>query len=246
MKIKIMNNKKAEPSKNLKLFLDQVESNELSETEIVKAGKINLPSGNIITSDMLNFTENRTLNDKAAGVPVITITSPIGTFPVEFICNKKTERIDLSRIIFSENKIKYFKRAYLKEVGSKTINTENIGFRIDSGYACYIDEKSWKYYCDTAKNYAMKEAEYQNNKSEIKKHKWEDELYFFYEDYIDNKIFENKYTWTNLNLFKNNYNILIFSSGMGDGGYGSYWAYDENDNIVQLITDFVIFDLNID
>ncbi len=40
--------------------------------------------------------------------------------------------------------------------------------------------------------------------------------------------------------------MLIFSSGRGDDTFKSYWANDENDNIVLVITDFDIFDFSID
>ncbi|MCZ9874187.1 DUF4241 domain-containing protein [Brachyspira hyodysenteriae] len=37
-------------------------------------------------------------------------------------------------------------------------------------------------------------------------------------------------------------NIVLFTSGYGDGYYPSYFAYDENDNICALYTIFI--DLN--
>lgn len=35
-------------------------------------------------------------------------------------------------------------------------------------------------------------------------------------------------------------NVVVFSSGMGDGFYASYWGYDERDEPVCLITDFTV------
>lgn len=37
-------------------------------------------------------------------------------------------------------------------------------------------------------------------------------------------------------------NVILFSSGWGDGGYSSYWGFDANDQIVALVTDFDMVD----
>lgn len=36
-------------------------------------------------------------------------------------------------------------------------------------------------------------------------------------------------------------NVIIFSSGWGDGGYRSYWGYDASGNVAALVTDFALF-----
>ncbi len=36
-------------------------------------------------------------------------------------------------------------------------------------------------------------------------------------------------------------NIIAFSSGWGDGGYASFWGYDEEGNLTSLVTDFALF-----
>jgi hypothetical protein len=39
-------------------------------------------------------------------------------------------------------------------------------------------------------------------------------------------------------------NIIAFSSGWGDGGYASFWGYDEAGNLTSLVTDFALFAKN--
>jgi hypothetical protein len=34
--------------------------------------------------------------------------------------------------------------------------------------------------------------------------------------------------------------VVVFTSGFGDGGYASYWGYDANDEVVCLVTDFAV------
>jgi len=36
-------------------------------------------------------------------------------------------------------------------------------------------------------------------------------------------------------------NVITFSSGWGDGGYASFWGYDEAGNVASLVTDFALF-----
>lgn len=36
-------------------------------------------------------------------------------------------------------------------------------------------------------------------------------------------------------------NIIIFSSGWGDGGYASFWGYGASGNVTCLVTDFALF-----
>ena len=33
---------------------------------------------------------------------------------------------------------------------------------------------------------------------------------------------------------------MAFTSGYGDGSYGSYWGFDDNDEVVCLVTDFLV------
>jgi hypothetical protein len=45
--------------------------------------------------------------------------------------------------------------------------------------------------------------------------------------------------WINYQLENTNRNIIMFSSGYGDGLYPRYVGYDKNGNVVKFITDFI-------
>ena len=47
-------------------------------------------------------------------------------------------------------------------------------------------------------------------------------------------------TWTWLLAEAGPANIVMFSSGWGDGFYASYWGLDEHEKLVELITDFAV------
>jgi hypothetical protein len=70
-----------------------------------------------------------------------------------------------------------------------------------------------------------------------------DESYF---NYIIERMQENYiYTrdWADIELDKDSgLNFVIFSSGLGDGFYASYWGYDEMDQPACLVTDFGLLD----
>jgi len=50
--------------------------------------------------------------------------------------------------------------------------------------------------------------------------------------------------WANVEVnHQTGANVIIFSSGWGDGDYASFWGYDESGNVVCLVTDFALFEM---
>jgi hypothetical protein len=56
------------------------------------------------------------------------------------------------------------------------------------------------------------------------------------------KTYVDTWSWANtcLNL-TTKANIICFSTGLGDGGYTSYFGFGANGNVVCLVTDFGVF-----
>jgi len=51
--------------------------------------------------------------------------------------------------------------------------------------------------------------------------------------------------WANMQINKDTEaNIITFTSGWGDGGYASFWGYDERGKLTSLVTDFALFPKN--
>lgn len=96
-----------------------------------------------------------------------------------------------------------------------------IGYGVDSGKGCYMDVETQEIvnelYFDEELNF-------------------HDVLYKKYE-----KSYVSGWTWINYDFegLPNN-NLISFSSGWGDGGYESYFGFDENNKVTCLITDFRI------
>lgn len=62
---------------------------------------------------------------------------------------------------------------------------------------------------------------------------WETKMEYF--DYLSDP-------WAEVSLDESGLNIILFHSGWGDGGYASYWGWDDQDRVVCLVTDFGVLD----
>lgn len=62
---------------------------------------------------------------------------------------------------------------------------------------------------------------------------------------MEKQLFENyKNTYCTTNYFiDETHNMILFSSGVGDGGYTSYFGYDKTGNICNLTTNFDVIDI---
>jgi len=57
------------------------------------------------------------------------------------------------------------------------------------------------------------------------------------------KTYVNTWSWANIEMDPlTDANLIIFSSGLGDGCYATYFAFDEERRPLFLVTDFGVFD----
>ena len=102
---------------------------------------------------------------------------------------------------------------------SKLKEGEAFAYGVDSGSGCFADPGAIEVMCgDTGEAIADRAI---------------DEMKKVYEDTRD---------WTLINTPKGS--AAVFSSGLGDGVYPSYFGVDENGEPVVLVTDFYIIDWN--
>ena len=144
---------------------------------------------------------------------------PKGLFPVELAIIKigNDKRIGFSRIKFNDSSISRWEFA-LKEGQEKIpiTSSEIIGYGVDGGTGMFIDEDGAKY---------LNSLDFDD----------------YWEEIFVTKFSEKwKPTWSYLNYEFNGKNLVAFSTGYGDGYYGTYVGYDEDGNISQLLTDFGI------
>lgn len=95
-------------------------------------------------------------------------------------------------------------------------------YSVDSGTGCFMDQEAAALH--------------------VQKLDSDDE----YEGYLTDEMevnYVNTWDWADINLNAvTGANIIIFTSGWGDGGYPSYFGYDENGMVVALVTDFRLFE----
>lgn len=138
---------------------------------------------------------------------------PPGNFPVELAITDtgEEELIAFSRIRFSDAPVVRVEQAMKRKAQYE--DREN--FSVDSATASYFD---------------LDALDEWDNDNEAQVEEVEKNLQA---SYADTRMWHVQETGNN--------NIAFFSSGLGDGTYLSYIAFDADNHIAQLITDFGIF-----
>ena len=202
-----------------------------TELDILDIGEVNLSSGKIIACDPLAYLYENQVS------PFIQTVKP-NKYKVSLLIIKDEERISIAKISFSDKEAKRYELAVTGEEDlSEVEEGEFFGYPVDAGMGCFCDY-------DAAKKY----FEYENKLEEESGGDFDNRYDDLFSDLLEDNAKKNpKYQseygdWLNWNIPESDSNIVLFTSGYGDGYYPSYFAYDENDNICALYTIFI--DLN--
>lgn len=202
-----------------------------TELDVLDIGKVNLSSGKIIACDPLAYM----YDDQVT--PFIQTVKP-DKYKVSLLIIKDEERISIAKISFSDKEPKRYELAVTGEEDlSEVEEGEFFGYPVDAGMGCFCDY-------DAAKKY----FEYENKLEEESGGDFDNRYDDLFSDLLEdnaknNPKYQSEYgDWLNWNVPESDSNIVLFTSGYGDGYYPSYFAYDENDNICALYTIFI--DLN--
>lgn len=191
--------------------------------------KLILPSGKIIAGDPF-FISNV--------VPFSKIVPP-GEYPVSIFMSKIGEdhyRVAFARIKFKESKAVRWELAVTDSITQKDIDSlqpgDFFGYGVDAGLGCFTDLETNKLYN------AVMDSFYKNNSNGN-----------YYTDILEEEFkTADKRSYSRSTGDWNNHfpkkgsplNVVMFSSGWGDGHYPSYWGFNEKNEIVELITDFFV------
>ena len=204
---------------------------ETKKLKLVNIGQADFPTGRIVLADTLAYLGNSKYQT------VLEKCIPEGSYDVElsiiysdFVGIKAAaSRLKIS----NEHSVKY-ELAMPKGYNIEDLNKPGVFsfFGVGTGLTCFADE-----------SFAEDYAEFSNvwHKENPNKN--------IYTDYFS-KLFKesnkkcsdiqadygNLLIWT---LPKNNKRIAMFSSGTGDGIYSSYWGFDKNNEIAELIVPFM-------
>nr|WP_314498353.1 DUF4241 domain-containing protein [uncultured Chryseobacterium sp.] len=196
--------------------------------EVMDIGHVSLPSGKVVVRDPLVF-----LNSKQK--PYFTET-PKGNFPVRVAVVKSEDWGDTYAVVkvkFTEKRPVFYQEALIGNENLEGVKEDDFfGFHVDAGLGCIADAESLL---------AFDQFVERLNVDNI------------YDDYFA-EIFAESYQkkpnnqreggdWINWTIPDTEYQIPMFASGFGDGGYPVYFAYDDDGEICGLYIQFIDIEL---
>jgi hypothetical protein len=178
-----------------------------------------VPTGFIVACDPFVFFDS---------VP-FTTQIPVGTYPVilSIACFDNDQRVAYARLQISNEPTVRWEMALIPNQDINSLKTNEIfGYPVDAGTGCFMDAE--------ASTVFLKKLE-----DEV----WTDEN--SYSDFMIKEMEKNyvhTWDWGNFKLDESVGNIVTFKSGLGDGVYASYFGFDANDKITNLVTDFTVIE----
>ena len=212
---------------------EEINSEELVEIHI---GDVNLPTGRIIAGDAL-YTDVQ---------PAFSRMVEPDKYPVFIRVAKIDElhhRIAYAKIKFRPEEATRYILAVTEDLTEEELNDleedEFYGFPVDSGIACFLDVETNPFYLSRIDALQQKDAE---------------------ADYYDEVLADEFKEYSGKNAFSralgdwndhkpdeaSDNNVIMFSSGWGDGYYPAFWGLNENGDTVELVIDFLLNDFDED
>ncbi len=200
-----------------------------------KVGEIDCPSGTIIVSDPLCYL--------ASGkcCPILEQRIPTGTYPVEVSIIKSPDagiRMCTVRLKTKETTALKYQCATPTEATAAFHATDGIvsGFPVDAGMISICDQKVAAEYQKFLDQWYQEHPDGNHYDDYFAKYFQES-----YDKYPEYQREEGDFIeWTNPDT---NHKMVMVASGFGDGFYQSYWGYDEENEICELIVPLIDADL---
>ena len=194
-------------------------------------GEINCPTGKIIVSDPLTYL--------ALGefCPTLELKIPVGKYPIEVSICKSNEigiRMCTARLKIKDSEAITYKIANSTEESAVAKGKDGIlsGFPVDAGMISFCDEQVGK------ENKSFLDKWHQDNP---KGNHYDDYFAQFFKE-SENRLPQFQREGGDFIEWKNpesENKLVMIASGLGDGFYQSYWGYDSNNEICELIVPLV-------
>lgn len=180
----------------------------------IHIGDLRVTSGKVIAACPVNSRD----------APPFAPLFPTGSFPVQLAIAKfldRDERVAFSRVLFSVAPVARWEMAL--ERGQKPLSiydTTFYGYGVDGGEGLFIDSlANVTIESDKDEATAMTDSIFMYSMKAHGRPTWDYGVYQF-----------------------KGQNVACFSTGFGDGSYGSYIGYDSAGGICRLVTDFGLVD----
>lgn len=198
------------------------------ELFVLDMGEVNFPSGKIIVRDPLVWLSRREM-------PYLQ-TVPVGKYRLETLVAKIEEdhyRYVATRVKFTDqDPVAYYEALSGDEDLDSFDEGSFYGFAVDAGLATVVDVETRDAYCD------FEEAWYKENPD---KNIYDDFFAeIFLQSFIENPLYQRDGgDWINFNIPGTDLSIPMIQSGFGDGVYPVYFGYDKDNQLCDLIIEYI-------
>lgn len=187
----------------------------LATMRVQPLGDLIAPSGAIVACDPLTAIEPKPFAQRIAP----------GRYPILLSVARLAngdERVACAQLRLSNAPVTRWEMARLERQEQITLGADEFfGYSVDAGVGCFMD----------AQAATALDARYERDES-------------YDEALIDALEAHRTDTWDYANIAldeRSGLNVILFSSGWGDGVFASYWGYDASGAPACLVTDFSLF-----
>lgn len=199
----------------------------------INMGKVNFPTGEVIVCDPLTYLD---IESEPYFIKVPTGEFPIDTLVVEV--EEDHHRYVATRIKFSDKTaVKHIEALLGYEDLTELGEDEYFGFTVESGLATIVDVSTRDAFCDFVNRW-----DYENDED---KNLYDD---FFAAEF--EKSFQTKPDfqreggdWINIKIPNSTADLPMIQTGFGDGTYPVYFGYDENNEVCEMVLQFIDLEL---
>lgn len=192
--------------------------------ELFFAGNLKITSGRIVCNDPIyrevGFPQNWEVE--------------LGEYPVNLYVGLEDDflgRVAYAEIIFKDEIPAYWELSLIDENLLNDFEKKMNGmYPVENGLGCLTDFETYKIYNNEFNDYLK-----QNTNGNY----YLDILEKYFKENSNNPKSSRDENWINYKPIKSNSNIIIFSSGFGDGIYPKYVGFDKKGKAVKFITDFI-------
>ena len=211
-------------------YADYFDRKEIQDMEVfvLDMGEVTFPSGEILVRDPLVWLRRE---EK----PYLQ-SVPKGTYRLKTLVAKLEEdhyRYIATRIQFTDQVPVIYYEALTGDEDIDTVEKDSyFGFAVDAGLATIVDVDTKNAYCDFEKSW------YKENPD---KNIYDD--FFaavFAQNAIDNPLYQREGgDWINFKIPNTDLSIPMIQSGFGDGVYPVYFGYDKDNQLCDLVVEYI-------
>lgn len=176
-------------------------------------GNLDFPSGKVIACDPAFMSDAQ----------AYTKTITPGSYPLTLFTTGEYQTNVLAKLTFSNKPADKWIHAYTSVDMEDILMGKTVGFSVDTGQACLIDEETRDAFTAFVVDFIKSNPDYD-----------------LWKTLIDDSFHESgtEVSCTRAVIPNTKHSFFIFTSGHGDGTYPAYWGVTDEDEVVSLVVDF--------